>query len=295
MPLADLVNDHLFDIDGVTVGTGGEWPALSSVEGLDSIPEYRVLDSEKPQDHGSFQLGSDYMQTRVVEMTIGMEDDYGSTTYQAKIDALKRVMRPRHINNEMILRWRYNGENARRLYCRPRRCNMPIDEISYHGIRRADLMFEAGDPRIYDDSETFVTLFPGFTAGGLSFAHGFPHSFGSSVGGGGLVSNLGNFDTPIYGRVTAHSDGIQGWSLENVNSGEVFSMDIVMGDGEFLDFNFRDKTVLLQGTATRTNKVNRPESTWFTLEPGDTSLLFSVDPIANGSATMDLFFRSAWI
>jgi len=138
MPLADLVNDHLFDIDGVTVGTGGEWPALSSVEGLDSIPEYRVLDSEKPQDHGSFQLGSDYMQTRVVEMTIGMEDDYGSTTYQAKIDALKRVMRPRHINNEMILRWRYNGENARRLYCRPRRCNMPIDEISYHGIRRAE-------------------------------------------------------------------------------------------------------------------------------------------------------------
>lgn len=293
MPEASLTNDHMYDIDGVTAGTGGEWPAFISSEGLSSTPEYRVSDVDRPQEHGMFQIGADYMSMRVVDMSIGVESPYG-TTQQDIIDELKGVMRPRDIDDEMVLRWRRNGVNTRRLYCRPRRCVITDDEVSYHGIVRADLRFEAGDPRIYDDGLNTVNLVPGSTTGGLAFPHGFAHGFGASVGGVSLVTNQGTVPTPISGRLTA-TGTITGWTIQNLSTGESFGMTIDMNAGDFIDFDFREKTVFLNGSASRSNKITRPGSRWWLLWPGSSTINFTVNTSSGGSATLAVSYRSAWV
>jgi hypothetical protein len=294
MPEAFLANDHMLDFDGITAGTGGDWPAITVIEGLSSTPEYRTTDEDRPQEHGTFQVGSDYMQSRIVDVEIGAEIGYG-VDQQTMIDNIKGVMRPRHEADEMVLRVRYRNEGVRRLKCRPRRCEIIEDEVLYHGILKAKLRFECGDPRIYEDDAAITTLVPATTAGGLSFPHAFAHGFGATTGSISTVTNVGNIPTPVWGRVTALGSGINSWAVENQTTGKRFGVTMPMNGGDFMDFNFDDKTVLLGGTASRNNAIDRPSSSWWLLYPGDSSVNFIVDPIATGTAELTLFWRSAWV
>lgn len=291
MAIGVLDVDHSWDIDGLLVGnaTGAVWKHVET-KGLD-LPSYRISDQARPQGHGLFFLGPDYMDGRLVQQTIAMEGVYGAT-YQDAMDLVKQKMSPR--STEMLLRWRYNQDPTRRLKVRPRRCEFSLDELTYHGLLVAHLEFMAADPLIYDDVETITTLNPSSTTGGLGFPHGFPHGFGSTTSTQQTVTNLGTAPTSIYGRVTASGGGISRWQLENLTTGFLWSMTITLNAGDFIDFDFNDRTVLLGGTASRSINVDRPGSTWWSLAPGDNVVSFKVDSVGGGTATVDLKDRSAW-
>ena len=153
MPLAVLDSDHMYDIDGVTVGQpDSDWPALISVSGLD-VPEFRLHDADRPQEHGMTVGVKEFMTGRKIQMSIGREHIYSSQQARDLEDELKYVMRPRSMDDEMVLRYRYQGRPARRLLVRPRRCAFDWEEVARHGIFRVALEFLAYDPLIYDDGE----------------------------------------------------------------------------------------------------------------------------------------------
>lgn len=293
MPEATLDQDHMYDIDGVTVGTSAsDWPALIEVSGLD-VPEFRIDDHDRPQEHGMTLGTREFMTGRIIEMSIGAEHDYGTAAYRDAVNTLKQVMRPRTVEDEMVLRYRYNGESTRRLKVRPRRCEFVWDEVSYHGILRVNLQFLAGDPLIYDDEESTVELTYVPPTGGLGFPHGFPHGFGEiSSSNFSTLTVDGTIPTAPYGKVTAQGSGIGSWYVENLTTGETFSMVLDMVGGSFLDFNFNEGTVLLDGTASRSRYVERPESTWWKLVPGDNVVRFGFE---GDAAFVALNYRAAWI
>lgn len=291
MALGTLDRDHSWDIDGILVGnaTGAVWKHVSS-SGFD-LPPYRINDEDKPQADGALFLGSDLMEKRVIEMSIGADSQYG-TASQALIDALKAVMAPR--NSEFPLRWRYNQASARRLYVRPRRCTFDVDELTTHGLILAHLQFDAGDPVIYDDVEQLITLTPIGTVGGLSFPHTFPQGFGATTGNSQILLNSGQWPAKISGRVTATGGGISRFSLENQTTGETFAMNLNMSAGDFVDFDFGQKVVLLGGTASRSNAVDRPNfDDWWRALPGNNSIAMHVNGVGGGSALADIRWRSA--
>jgi hypothetical protein len=292
MPEATLSVDHQWDIDGYLIGDGQPFIFVSA-DGFD-MPEFRTSITPRPQEHGDFHLGPDFLSGRYINMTIGMADTYGSATYQPRIDALKRAMRPR--DDDIALRWRYNNAEIRRLYCRPFRPPVfSLDESAYMGVLYAHMQFHCADPRIYTDAEYLSTLTPGTTIGGLGFPHGFPFGFGSTIPGEGTVSNFGTTGTYPYGRITAIGGGITGWRLDNISTGRNWSMTTPLAAGEFIDFDFKNKSVMLNGTANRNMQVDRPGSEWWAVEPGDNLVSFRVTALSGGSASLDLRTRSAWL
>jgi len=165
----------------------------------------------------------------------------------------------------------------------------------YHGLLVVDLEWFAADPLIYDDIEIVTTLNPSSTSGGLGFPHAFPHGFGVTTSTQQTLTNLGSFDTPLYGRITASAEGITRWQLENLTTGAYWSMTIPLVGGDFIDFDFGERTVMLNGTASRSINVDRPESSWWALAPGANVISFKVDAVGAGTAAVDAKFRSAWI
>jgi tail protein len=291
MPLATLDQDHEYDIDGITAGRpDSDWPALISVSGLD-VPSFRVHDADRPQEHGMNVGSVEYMTGRVIQMSVGREHPYGTVSSQNAVENLKSVMRPRSFDDEMVLRWRYQNQSTRRLKVRPRRCHFDWDEVAYHGILRADLEFMAYDPLIYDDGEGILSLnyIPG--GGGMAFPHAFGQGFGTpATGGSGTAYNVGTMPTAPYGRVTATGSGLHYWTLSN-DPYAVFSMDIDMNAGDYIDFDFGAGTVLWAGSASRSPFIVRPDSSWWKLQPGGNSVGFHVD----GSGIAEVRWRSAWI
>lgn len=284
--------DHQWDIDGLIVGREGVWKHQSS-SGFD-MPEYRISDEDKPQDHGMFFLGDDYLTGRYIEMTIVAEQDYG-IPLQDLLDELKATMAPRSRSDpDMLLRWRYAGKSTRRLWVRPLPPVFVLDEDMYHGALIAHLRFRAADPFIYDDEELLYTITPNVTSGGLSFPHTFPHGFGSTSGSQEAVDNIGNAPTAPYGTITGIGDGINRLNIQNLLTGEFWSMTTELNGGDELTFDFKTKTVLLNGTASRSIDVDRPFSTWWKVPPGGADVGFTVEPDGSGSASLDFRVRSAW-
>jgi Siphovirus-type tail component, C-terminal domain len=292
MPEALLDQDHEYDIDGVTVGRpDSDWPALISVAGM-GVPELRLHEADRPQQHGMNLALVEYMTGRYIDMSIGREHIYGTAAAQDAVENLKRAMRPRSTGDEMVLRWRYQGEPTRRLKVRPRRCEFLWDELSYHGILVVNLQFLAYDPLTYSDGEGSISLNYVGGSGGLAIPHDFPHEFGTPAQGGtASAMNEGTMPTAPYGRIQAGAGGLTYWALSNDTNGGTFAMNLPMSAGEYLDFDFDRGTVLLSGTTSRSSYVMRPQSTWWKLEPGINSLNLDVQ----GVGTAEVRWRSAWV
>lgn len=291
MPEAVLVADHMFDIDGLVAGKHGTWTFMSA-GGLDH-PPYRSEQVNRPQQHGAFTLGPDYMEGRIVTMLIGTEGDYGSEAYQTKLDALSRVMRPR--DEDMTLRFTYNGADARRVYCRPQRMQFTVDSDLRAGIAVVALEFFSQDPLIYADEESTLDLVPVSVSGGLGFEHGFPHGFGTSVFGANVASNFGVIGTYPYGTIDGVGDGVSSITLENLTTGKVWTIDGDLSAGSTLTFDFKAQTVVMNGTASRGNLVQYPESSWWAVEPGDNEISLRTTPINSGSCELTFNYRSAYL
>lgn len=281
--------DHTWDLDGLALGDNTPYVFMNA-SGFDS-PSQRTEDLMRPLAHGQFSIGQDYLTGRVIQMQFGINDDYGSSTLQDRIDALKAKMIP--TDDELVLSYEYNGAAARRVYVRPRRIGYDLDDLMRFGIPTVTLEFLAPDPRIYDDEIDVETVSPGETTGGMDFTHGFPFGFGSATPGGLDAVNEGNFPTPFTATVTASGGGISSFSLTNSTTGEVFSMTIDLADSEVMHLDFDARTALLGGTASRIGYVDRPESTWFDLEPGSNPIDFS--STGAGTATLEVSWRSAWL
>lgn len=178
------------------------------------------------------------------------------------------------------------------LFGRPGRMETNLDTLQARGSILVTAEFVATDPRIYrgaDPQTTIVGL--GTVLGGLELPHGFPHGFGSATGSSAIVTNGGNFDTDPVITFTAGAGGLLNPVVEHVDAGESFEVLISLAEGETLVVDFAQRTVLLNGTTSRSNLVRRPDSTWFTLTPGDNEVRFAA---GGGDGTMTVSWRDAY-
>lgn len=278
------------DAAGLLIGEGTTYRWLMS-NGLLDAPEPRQNEIPRPQAHGVFMLGQDWLAERIVELSVGIADDYGEASYQTALDDLKAAMVPRDEN--IAISFRYNGAAARRFYGRPRGVVLPADEAFGMGLATAHLRFIANDPRMYDDTLTQQSSSPAETTGGLGFPFGFPFGFGSATAGGLTANNAGNLLTYPIARVTAGVGGLTAFTVRNETTGELISIVLTMNEADYVEIDFDQKTILLNGSASRIDTRQLPESTWWGLLPGDNEITFTTSGGAAG--TLLLSFRSAWL
>ena len=282
MPLADWQLTY----NGLTLGAGTAY-GISDLRGLDDLPELRTSDTPRPQDHGEYP-GIDYAAGRTVDvaLTVTAATD---AAFRAAIQALEDATILR--TAETALSFQNPGmASPRRVNARPRRRSIPNDWDHVFRIGRVALQFHATDPRVYDDNQSSSSTAAATSGGGRTYNRVYNLTYAAGGAGGSITAtNNGNFPT----RPTARIDGpVTDPRIENVTAGKFLQFSgLTLAAGDWLDIDFANRTVLLNGTASRYGFLTSTSSFW-ELAPGANEIKFT-----SGSATgtLTLTWRSAWL
>lgn len=271
--------------NGLNFGSGQSVKIVEAT-GFDDLPAIRSGDIARSADHGSF-LGSAWLGSRVVTFTLRIRGQATQTALDAVIDSLRQATIVQNAQNLPLV---LNGN--RQINCRPTRRSIP-DRIEDWGAWTTEpvVEFTATDPRIYDSSLQAPSTGLATVSGGMTFPATFPLAFGAAASGGYIfVTNNGTFETRpvaiIQGPVTNPA-------IQNVTSGQTLSFNITLASTDTLTVDFNARTVMLNGSANRYNAI-ASGSSWFTLAPGNSTVRFLASAY-NGSATLTLQYRSAWL
>lgn len=159
--------------------------------------------------------------------------------------------------------------------------------------------FTASDPLIYENTLHSLTAGLGTSSGGLGMPFGMPFGFGVSTPGQVLATNSGNVPSYPVLVFTAGGSGLSGITVTKQITGEQWSITLAMVAGDTLIVDMSTHTVLLNGSASRANVVNRPPSIWFSLDPASATTPNGINTISwqatGAGSTMQVQWRSAFL
>lgn len=290
MAAGDLVTrEHEFELRGLLMGPGGVWQ-VREIEGL-GTPPFRTSDSPRPVQHGEFP-GLDLLEGRTVRLSL-LTEHADSAVLRDRADELTRAWAPADGDageRDVPLHIRPLGDRKEVVFGRPRRCTIRLEVDLFEAeILAADVEYRAQDPRRYSATESSVSVSPPVTSAGRTYDLTFDRAYGAGTSGTVTATNVGNFGTfPVW-----TIDGpLTNIDLENATVGKTVSIAISLAVGDMLEVDFQERTVLLNGTASRYNTLTSGASDWWELTPGDNDLRLGAD---SGSGSATVTWRSAWL
>jgi hypothetical protein len=286
------LTDYQFEIGGLLLGKDTPF-TVENFEGMGW--DVRNSDANRPLDDGDY-FGPDYVQSksRVITLRIAESD---SAAAGALRQALARAwyLDAHEITARKPLRWKLPGQTTSRINGRPRRAAFTTDQLKY-GMIVATLEYQQNDPFEYDDNLASLSLALNQDALiGFTFPLTFPITFASSSGSSTALAvsnpatNLGMAATYPTMRITGP---IINPRVDNQTTGQYIGFNITLIAGQWLDVDFAERTVMLNGTASRYNAL-RNDSTWWKLQPGANDISFTAQSPADGRTVMTLSWRNA--
>lgn len=252
------------------------------------FPEVRDVVDKRPIADGTYDYtayyGSGSVQLVVAiasELTPGLDDE-------DLLDMLKAWMPP---GRRTYLHYRFSPTKPlRRILCRTTAASRPYNFVRNNfgmvslGWRSVDGVSEAVDEITFD-------LSPGGTGElGRAYDLTFDRTYPASTPLGTAVRNiLGTDDALPFVRIFGPCTQPR---IENITTGKKleFLSTFSLLAGEFLDIDFKEGTVLLDGNPanSRYDKVDFSVSEWWTLIPGDNLLRYY--PLAFTFPSLASFF-----
>jgi len=181
------------------------------------------------------------------------------------------------------------GESAQ-INVRPRRLSLPYKtgwKSAHYGQAVVELF--ASDGAKYSSSVFSVITGLSASGGGFIFPEIFPLIF---AGGGSLgivtATNLGNVPTAPWFTIAGP---VTNPTIRNETAGRQISVGMSVLAGETLWIDTADRSVLLDGTASRYSLLTSAE--WFDLAPGDNEIRFTGS--SAGSPNLTVQWRSSWL
>jgi Phage tail protein len=287
MAIGDLVVEDLqFEYNGLLFGdccvTGMDF---IDAAGFDLVT-VRTGDVNRPRDHGMI-AGTDFLAGRTVDITLAV---HGSTIadFDTKLDSLSLLSNGMGMTENPLV-FQIPGQTKRRINARLRKRNFPVDFGYVKGKAVTMILrFEATDPRIYDNTATTLGISLPVSSGGLGWPVGWPLGWSSSTSGSATFFNAGTFETR---PVVTFIGPLTSPNIQNLTTGLQWSSIFDLQSGDQLVVDFLQRTVLLNGTASRYSYVTAA-SNWWTLIPGNNVLTIGA---AAGSGSATVTARSAWM
>jgi len=281
------LTDYQMQIGDLILGPGTDYivtlpPELGG-------PTMRVSDSEKPQEHGVY-YGPDLYDARMFVLGVTVRGDDPSDTL-VNTDALIEEWQVDSRYNTSVtkpLRVKFPGKIEVQLHGRPRRALLPTTRLI--GNRATGSMeYHAGDPAWYSVTEYSTALGLSVQAGGFGFPMTFPLQFGGTASGASaIITNGGNFQTKPNVTFTGPFNNPR---IENVTTGEILELDLIIASGDYVEVDFANATIMLNGTASRYYSKVGP---FWTLESGDNEVRIGSGSYDAASAAT-IYWRDAWI
>lgn len=153
------------------------------------------------------------------------------------------------------------------------------------------LSLKGDDPRKLSAVEHTLTTGVFVPSGGFSFDLAFDLSFGS-IGNTGRIfaENVGNAPADLTLTLTGPLSNPR---VSHTESGRSLGFTIELSAGETLTVTSADRSVLLNGTASRRSTMTN-SSEWFTLATGSNTLVFNAAS-ADSGAQLSVSYRDSWV
>lgn len=171
----------------------------------------------------------------------------------------------------------------------PVRWTATTDTLYHKGAGLVALELFAGDPLVYSVAETSTVISLAVSGGGFTFPEVFPLIFaGGGSSGTANIVNAGNAPSPPRFRI----DGpVTDPRIRSDTADKDLLFDLTVDSGDWVDINVQNRSVLLNGTASRYSALIEAE--WFDLAPGSNTIRFSGS--SAGAPTLTVYSRSAWL
>lgn len=238
--------------------------SISSLSGIDDLPEVRNQDTAKSDAHGDY-TGPDYTGPRTVQIGLTLMADTPDLLRQMIID-LRRATQPgRQAADLQFLNWGISATG------KIRKRAIPYDAENLWTTASAALEWYCADPYLYALAEESVSTTAYSPSSGRTYPRTYPRTYGAS-GASGTVTATNNGDSPAY-PVLRLDGPVANPSIEQPATGAFLVLDGTINAGEYILIDTRSRAVLFQGTTPRRDFV-RGGSTWPLLLPGDNQLTY---------------------
>lgn len=283
-----ITEDWEMEYDGLLLG--GDSPySIASIDGLMDLPEVLTSDAHRLKANGLY-AGDDHLGGRSVTVVIEVWGD--EDTFDAAMSALMGVTRPGDHEKPLVFRIPgVAGGGLREVHCRPRKRNITVGRDFYYKIPIVTVDFYATNPYIFsnEQGEEYIGLAGGGTLG-LLFDLEFDASFGGlPTDGHASCVNEGSVDA--YPIITITGPCVNP-RIENASASKSLGFDLTLADGDELVIDTYERTVILNGTASRYNTIE-VGSQWFSFSPGNNTVRFTASTLT--TATAAIRWRSAWV
>ena len=286
--LADDTGSTLITLTSADVATDP-----IAVESWDlGFPEVRAVADADPAADGEIDATTHVGARGITaQMTVVGDDTDTAGVWYRRLRALC------HPRRRYWLHMQRDGWAAeRRIQVRPDSLTDPIDSTAAV-LLTVQASWRAPYGLWQSITDDTVTLAPsGATEPGFTFPVHFPYTFGTGVASGATTVTVDDESEPTLPTIDIYGPCVNP-VVSNLTAGTQFAFtSLILTAGQFVRITFRDRTVLLDGSAasSRYGDVDWTVSTWWTLQPGVNQLAFTpTAPTAGCQARVS--WPSLWI
>lgn len=260
-------------LHAVTIGSKR---VVTRAEGLQGSPPIREVKVVKGQQSGAY-IRSKFVDARMITL----EGEIIGSSIEDSFDEFDTVSKAllSSVSTPGLLQWtRDTAGQALQSTCQLASLS-PLVLTDGGNMLQYQASFVAGDPRVYDQTETTNT--------GTTITV-------PATGGTVTFNNTGSIPTPpiirIHGGITAPFVR-KGTVASSIGAGLVFTGTVAGGD--FLEIDVQNRTVKLNGTTNALSSLTAASSDFFELPTGTSTVCMTGSAIS-GSPRVDLIYRSAW-
>lgn len=241
----------------LTFGPGSAYH-VTTIEGIDDLPDIRAEDVARPDQHGDY-TGPDYTGARVVQLGLTLIADTPDELRDLTL-ALRAATQPQSAPAALqFLDW------DTLVFGKVRRRALPYDAEHLWRTGAAALELYCADPYLYGLTEHSASTTAYSPAAGRTYPLVHPREYGAA-GTSGRITAVNSGAAPAY-PVLRVDGPVADPSIEQVNTGSTLIIDATLGEGEYLLIDTRTRAVLFMGTSPRRSWV-RAGSQWPLLMPG---------------------------
>lgn len=185
--------------------------------------------------------------------------------------------------------FQHPGVAERVVYVKALGVRYDVNELRRVGSCDVQFTCQAENPSIFDSSTITLSIPQGLTVTtGFGFPLGFPFGFGAPVSPA-AVNALNSGNRPATAVITIPGP-VDSPRIYNDTTGDVLSFGLSLAAGDSLVIDLYNRTVKLNGTASRRNTLADPN--WFLLQVGDNIIRYRADSTGNPNASIT--YSNAW-
>ncbi|MGA4843790.1 phage distal tail protein [Streptomyces sp. G45] len=268
------------------------WVAAEGLTGWEDLPGLESSDANRPSGHGGWP-GTQWAQPRTVTAQVWLAPDPGGGP-EAALAALRALRSATAVRDEeQWLAVRLYGETLA-VRARVVQRVVPTDrQFLAGGLGKATLQWKAMDPRRYESVVRRAMVGLPRREPGLTWPLTWPLTWGTPGSIGEVtVDNAGS--APSHPLITLTGPCATP-RLTNHNTGTWLEYALTLSQGDVLEVDTADGTVLFNGTASRrhTATVGSVPEESFTLAPGASRLSFRAESGDVEQASATVAWRSA--